>query len=128
MVMAAAVMAAAPDKVGPGQGKRTDLDEHRANGTKLSQRAADKLEERAAAVMADAPVLAEPRRPTKEEQADKGVVNTVIRGSTNATYLAARLKRDNPEIAAAVSRGEFKSMRQAAIAAGRTGHPAGGTC
>ena len=71
-----------------------------------------------AMVMADAPVLAEPRRPTKEEQADKGVVNTVIRGSTNATYLAARLKRDNPEIAAAVSRGEFKSMRQAAIAAG----------
>jgi hypothetical protein len=85
---------------------------------KSPQRAADKLEERAAAVMADAPVLAEPRRPTKEEQADKGVVNTVIRGSTNATYLAARLKRDNPEIAAAVSRGEFKSMRKAAIAAG----------
>ena len=32
--------------------------------------------------------------------------------------LAARLKRDHPEIAAAVARGEYRSMRQAALAAG----------
>lgn len=39
------------------------------------------------------------------------------RGET-ATYLAARIKRDHPEIAEQVEDGLFKSMRQAAIAAG----------
>jgi len=36
----------------------------------------------------------------------------------DVTYLAVRLKRDHPEIAAAVERGEYRSMRQAAISAG----------
>lgn len=36
----------------------------------------------------------------------------------NVTYLAARIKRDHPDIAAAVARGEYRSMRQAALAAG----------
>jgi hypothetical protein len=36
----------------------------------------------------------------------------------SATYLAARLKRDHPEIAARVERGEFKSIRAAATEAG----------
>jgi hypothetical protein len=39
-------------------------------------------------------------------------------GGTSAAYLAARIKRDHPEIAAAVERGEYPSMRQAALAAG----------
>jgi hypothetical protein len=34
-----------------------------------------------------------------------------------AGYLAARIKRDRPDIAEAVERGEYRSMRQAAIAA-----------
>jgi hypothetical protein len=42
-------------------------------------------------------------------------------------YLTARLERDHPDIAAALERGEYTSVRQAAIAAGivhpRTGDP-----
>lgn len=51
---------------------------------------------------------------------DRGVVNTssVQRGSTNAGYLAARIKRDRPDIAEAVVRGEYPSIRAAALAAG----------
>jgi hypothetical protein len=37
---------------------------------------------------------------------------------TDATYLVRRLKRDHPEIAEALARGEFASARAAAIAAG----------
>ena len=40
------------------------------------------------------------------------------RGSTNSSYLAARLKRDHPDIAARVANGEFKSIRAAALEAG----------
>jgi len=69
---AAAIMAAAPAEVGPGQGARTDL-KPRSDTTKLGR---------------------------------------------NVDYLAARIKRDHPNIAAAVERGEYKSMRAAAIAAG----------
>lgn len=58
-----------------------------------------------------------------ESTGNQGVANTLIRGSTNATYLAARLKRDHPEIAAAAERGEYPSMRQAAIAAGIVKQP-----
>jgi hypothetical protein len=39
-------------------------------------------------------------------------------GGTAPGYLAARLKRDHPEIAAAVERGEYPSVHAAAIAAG----------
>jgi hypothetical protein len=40
------------------------------------------------------------------------------KGSTHAAYLVRRLKRDFSEIAEALARGEFKSARAAAIAAG----------
>ena len=40
------------------------------------------------------------------------------KGGTNQYYLTARLKRDNPEILEGLKNGEFKSVRQAAIAAG----------
>jgi hypothetical protein len=36
----------------------------------------------------------------------------------NAAYLAARLKRDHPEIAERLANGEFRSIRAAAIEAG----------
>ena len=51
-----------------------------------------------ALVMDEAPTLAEPRRPTKQEQADKGAIGTLNRGTNSATYLAARLKRDHKDI------------------------------
>lgn len=42
---------------------------------------------------------------------------TAMRG-TSAAYLAARIKRDRPDIAARVEAGEFASMSSAAVAAG----------
>lgn len=39
-------------------------------------------------------------------------------GGTSADYIAARIKRDHPDIAARVEAGEFKSMRAAGIVAG----------
>lgn len=39
-------------------------------------------------------------------------------GSTSSARLAARIKRDRPDIAARVEKGEFKSMRAAGIEAG----------
>jgi hypothetical protein len=38
--------------------------------------------------------------------------------STNTTYLAARIKRDRPDIAERIQAGEFRSIHAAAIAAG----------
>jgi hypothetical protein len=42
----------------------------------------------------------------------------VSRGSNQVCYLVRRLKRDAPDIALALGRGEYKSARAAAIAAG----------
>ena len=51
------------------------------------------------------------------KRGEQGSNRTLKRGET-AEYLAARIKRDRPDIATAVERGEFSSMRSAAIAAG----------
>ena len=40
------------------------------------------------------------------------------RGSESADYIKARLRRDHPEIAEQLERGEYRSARAAAIAAG----------
>jgi hypothetical protein len=40
------------------------------------------------------------------------------KGGNSADYLAARIKRDRPDIAARVEAGEFRSMRAAALEAG----------
>ncbi len=45
-------------------------------------------------------------------------ITPISRGSTSAEYLASRIKRDAPEIAKRLERGEFKSIRAAAKAAG----------
>jgi hypothetical protein len=42
----------------------------------------------------------------------------LARGQNHAAYLAARLKRDHPEIAERLAAGEFRSVRAAAKAAG----------
>jgi hypothetical protein len=63
--------------------------------------------------------VGKPGRPTREAQADNHVVNRVIEyGSTNADYLAARIKRDHPEIAERMKAGEYASVRKAGIDAG----------
>jgi hypothetical protein len=46
-----------------------------------------------------------------------GSVATRFSSRRDISYLAARIKRDRPDIAAAVERGEYKTMRAAAIAA-----------
>lgn len=47
-------------------------------------------------------------------------------GSNSAEYLVRRLKRDYPEIAQALARGEYKSARAAGIAAGIVRIPTAG--
>lgn len=55
-------------------------------------------------------------RPTKGEER-KGDNVTLKRGN-EAAYIEARLRRDHPGIAEQLERGEYKSARQAGIAAG----------
>src|SRR5262249_35108959 len=62
--------------------------------------------------------LAPARRPTKAEQADKGVDNTVTRGATNADYLTARIARDRPDVLEEMQAGVYPSVRAAAREAG----------
>jgi hypothetical protein len=68
----------------------------------------------ASAVVKDAPVVrdAKGRRPRGNGD------NITIKRGTSSTYLAGLLKRDHPDIAAALERGEYRSVRAAAIAAG----------
>jgi len=55
-------------------------------------------------------------RPSKGQE--KRSNRTIIKRGVNSQYLRARLKRDCPDILQALDRGEFPSVRQAAIAAG----------
>jgi hypothetical protein len=56
----------------------------------------------------------EEARQARGDQAD----NLSLKHGTQAAYLKARLERDCPEVAAALDRGEHRSARAAAIAAG----------
>jgi hypothetical protein len=57
----------------------------------------------------------EPIAPHGTNQHTGGGSNRTSKRGENAEYLTARLKRDAPDIAAQLERGEFKSVRQAAI-------------
>jgi len=57
-------------------------------------------------------------RRSEQAKEDQGVIHTLERGTGNADYIKARLRRDHPEIAERLEQGEFKSARQAGIAAG----------
>lgn len=57
-------------------------------------------------------------RRSEQAQQNQGDIITLKRGTTGADYIKARLRRDHPEIAEALERGEFKSARAAAIEAG----------
>jgi hypothetical protein len=56
-------------------------------------------------------------RRSAQAKGDQGSDRTLKRGD-NAAYLQARLRRDAPEVADALERGEIKSARAAAIEAG----------
>jgi len=60
-------------------------------------------------------------RPFKGDE--KGDNGTFSRGSNSADYLTARIKRDRPDIAERMQRGEFRSVRAAAIEAGLVSRP-----
>lgn len=53
----------------------------------------------------------------KDRENSSNDVTAVFRGN-DASYLASRIKRDRPDIAQRLERGEFKSIRAAAIKAG----------
>jgi hypothetical protein len=53
-----------------------------------------------------------------KDQDQVDIVNLKHEGGNSAAYLAARLERDEPEIKAALDRGEYPSVRAAAKAAG----------
>lgn len=55
-------------------------------------------------------------RRSAEFQVDN--INLKTKGGTDPTYLAQRMKRDHPEIAAVLASGGYRSVRAAAIAAG----------
>ena len=62
-----------------------------------------------------AAVLGKPGRPKREDE--KGVQAQVLRGTGNRDYTLVRLRRDDPETAARVKRGEL-SANAAAIQKG----------
>ncbi len=75
--------------------------------------------ERAKQAGKEAPVLAghgELGNGRKDESRPDIVRSTQF--GNKAEYLAARIKRDHPEIASRLAQGEFKSVRAAAIEAG----------
>jgi hypothetical protein len=57
-------------------------------------------------------------RRSKQAQQDQDVNHSLVLGTGNADYIKARLRRDHPEIADQLERGEYRSARSAAIAAG----------
>lgn len=53
-----------------------------------------------------------------DEVKNQGANGTLKRGQNHASYLTARIARDHPEILQRMKKGEFKSVRAAAIEAG----------
>jgi hypothetical protein len=76
----------------------------------------ERSEREVAEAMKVAGVLKPQGRPVEEERNADAVSNRSFGNSQS--YLASRLKRDHPDIAARVEAGEFKSMRAAAVEAG----------
>ena len=80
--------------------------------------AAAKVIRDAATVMAEAePLMQHGEIGRGRADEDRPSDRRSIKAGENAAYLAARIKRDRPDIAHAVERGEYRSMRAAAIAA-----------
>lgn len=59
------------------------------------------------------------RKAEQDNQVDNvNLIDSKTKGGNQADYLAARIKRDHPQIAAGIAAGEYQSIRAAAIAAG----------
>lgn len=70
------------------------------------------------AAIENAPDNAKSTRGPRESNCDNVTNRTITGGGNRRAYLAARLKRDYPDICARIAAGEFTSIRAAAIAAG----------
>jgi hypothetical protein len=79
----------------------------------------------AAVVMAQAHELAEHGEIGNGRSRGANSTSTLKRGSTDASYLARRLKRDHPDIFDQLAAGQYRSVREAAIAAGLITVPTG---
>jgi hypothetical protein len=93
----------------------------KSDGMPVPEAEALEAGKRVAAVMAAAPTLTGhggARTSAASNAVEQGRDTTLKGGNRDNRYLAARIKRDHPEIAAAAERGEYPSMRKAAIAAG----------
>jgi hypothetical protein len=71
-----------------------------------------KLDERLDPLIGSAPIL------NRQGEKGKGYHDNVCQRGTSQEYVVCRLKREAPELAAALARGEFSSARAAGIAAG----------
>src|SRR5438128_9009693 len=72
-----------------------------------------------AQVMAADPECKAFAEPNKTNRHNRSVDNINARPTgTSTSYLVRRLKRDHPAIAAALARGDYRSARAAALAAG----------
>ena len=78
-----------------------------------------RLDERLDPLVGSAPKLSSLGTNQHSSEKERGCYhdNTLLRG-TSEDYVARRLKRDAPELAAAFARGDFPSARAAGIAAG----------
>jgi hypothetical protein len=113
------------EMVEPWLGSWSDLREQYAKyaaGEVTREEGERRLREKAAEIMAAAKPM--PAREIGKGKPGPGRAKTgaggtrLPRGSNNLEYLAARLKRDHPEIAAKVAAGDYASIREAAVAAG----------
>jgi hypothetical protein len=77
----------------------------------------ERSEREVAQAMRVAGVLAKPGGERKKGE-QVGDAKSVSANGTTVGYLASRLKRDHPDIAARVEAGEFRSMRAAGVEAG----------
>jgi len=107
-------------QISPSGASRGHLKRETARGLGYSQDAIDQIiaeRKSAQAAAASAKVLARPGEIGNGRS--RGADSTPIqRGSTDAEYLAARIKRDRPDIHERMKRGEFSSVRAAAQEAG----------
>lgn len=93
---------------------------HRKTQEKLDRLAKDrpdldeKVKIQSVACHIEKPALAEHGT---NQHSDRTLQSNLHERGNNANYLAARIKRDAPEIAERMKRGEFKSVRAAAIEA-----------
>ena len=81
---------------------------------RAKRRAVVKVVETATPLGAIGPVGRPPKDPVKDSKIENGIVS----GGNNSAYRVSRIKRDHPQLAERILKGEFKSVSEAERAAG----------